>query len=375
MNRPIRILHVLTAMNLAGTETLLMNFYRNINRSLVQFDFAVSATQECAYDREIEDLGGHIYHYPSYRGKNHFSYKKWWNDFLEEHPEYHIIHGHIGSTASIYLRIAKNKGRYTIAHSHSTKSAVSAHSIVYRLYSYPTRYIADFFFGCSQQALIDRYGYKVASDENRAKVLNNAIDAKKYTFNIEERKKVRRELSLPEDMLVLGTVGRLTPPKNPHEIIRICENLKKNGLNFVFLWYGTGELKEEIEKEISNKGLNDIIWLCGTRPDIYNVLQAMDIFIFPSVWEGLGIACVEAQAAGLPTLCSDTIPQEARVTDLSLFIKLNDTEKWCEEVYKIASRIQSESYLRPNAYQDILDAGFDIVDLARWLEEFYAEKW
>lgn len=103
MDRPIRILHVLTAMNLAGTETLLMNFYRNINRDMVQFDFAVSATQECAYDREIEELGGHIYHYPSYRGKNHFSYKKWRNDFLVEHPEYHIIHGHIGSTASIII--------------------------------------------------------------------------------------------------------------------------------------------------------------------------------------------------------------------------------------------------------------------------------
>lgn len=375
MDRPIRILHVLTAMNLAGTETLLMNFYRNINRDKVQFDFAVSATQECAYDREIEDLGGHIYHYPSYRGKNHFSYKRWWNDFLEDHPEYHIIHGHIGSTASIYLRIAKNKGRYTIAHSHSTKSSISAHSFFYRLYSYPTRYIADFFFGCSQQALIDRYGYKVASDGDRAKVLNNAIDAKKYTFNVEERKKVRRELSLSEDMLVLGTVGRLTPQKNPHEIIHICDNLKKNGLDFVFLWYGTGEMKEEIEKEISNKGLKDVIWLCGTRPDICNVLQAMDIFIFPSVWEGLGIACVEAQAAGLPTLCSDTIPKEAKATDLSSFLKLNDTEKWCAEIEIIASRIENENYLRPNTYQDILNAGFDVVALAKCLEKFYTEKW
>ena len=149
METPIRVLHVLTAMDLAGTETLLMNFYRNINRENVQFDFAVSATQECAYDREIEELGGYIFHYPRYKGTNHFAYKKWWEEFLDEHTEYHVVHGHIGSTAAIYLSIANKKGRYTIAHSHSTNSTVKINSIIYGLFSYPTRYIADYFFGCS----------------------------------------------------------------------------------------------------------------------------------------------------------------------------------------------------------------------------------
>ena len=136
MTEPLRILHVLTAMDLAGTETLLMNFYRNIDRSKVQFDFAVSATKECAYDQEIISMGGLIFHYPRYRGTNHFAYKKWWKIFLETHPEYKIIHGHIGSTAAIYLSIAKSMGRYTIAHSHSTDSTLTLHSILFATCAY-----------------------------------------------------------------------------------------------------------------------------------------------------------------------------------------------------------------------------------------------
>ena len=111
----IRILHVLTAMDRAGTETMLMNLYRSIDRDEIQFDFAVTATEHCDYNDEILSMGGKIIHYPKYTGKNHFAYKKWWNEFFRSHPEYKIVHGHIGSTASIYLKIAKNYGCYTNA--------------------------------------------------------------------------------------------------------------------------------------------------------------------------------------------------------------------------------------------------------------------
>ncbi|MBQ3461189.1 MAG: glycosyltransferase [Solobacterium sp.] len=375
MDTPIRILHVLAAMDLAGTETLLMNFYRNINREKVQFDFAVSAIAECAYDKEIEELGGRIFHYPRYRGKNHFAYKKWWESFFDEHPEYHIVHGHIGSTAAIYLSIARKKGRYTIAHSHSTNAVASVQHIIYKLFSFPTRYVADFYFGCSRRALIDRYGLRIANDKEKSKVLNNAIDAQKFIFNDEVRKQERAKLKLPEKKLVLGTVGRLSAQKNPYEIVRICDYLKRKGVDYRFLWYGVGELKEDITKELKEKNLNDIVYLCGTRLDIYNALQAMDIFIFPSIFEGLGISCVEAQAAGLPTLCSDTIPIEAKVTNLAKFLKLNDTNRWCTEVEMISNEINEENYKRPNTYQAVVAAGYDVIDLAKWLENFYMMKW
>ena len=373
MSEPIRILHVLTAMNMAGTETLLMNFYRNIDRSKVQFDFAVSTKQHCAYDDEINSLGGRIIHYPLYRPNIHFKYVKWWNQFFDSHQEYKIVHGHIGSTAAIYLNIAKKHGCFTIAHSHSIKGNKSLKDLAYDLYSYPTRFIADQFFGCSKQALIDRYGRKVA-ESNKAKVINNGIDAGKYIFSPDIRKRVRGELRIDGHQLIIGTVGRLTPQKNPHEIIRICEELKKKGLEFVFLWFGAGELENDIRKKIGEKQLDDSIKLMGTRPDIYNVLQAFDIFLFPSLWEGLGISCVEAQASGLPTLCSNTIPYEAKVTDCCKFLPLNDTNVWCDEVFRIAHILHSDNYKRPNMYMKIVEAGYDIKDVTKWLQHFYMKQ-
>lgn len=371
---PIRILHVLSAMNMAGTETLLMNIYRNIDRNKVQFDFAVSSTEECDYDREIESLGGKIVHYPRYTGKNHFQYKKWWNHFLEEHPEYHIIHGHIGSTASIYLKIAKKKGRYAIAHSHSTKSTPSLRSYIYTIYAHPTRYIADFFFGCSKQALIDRYGAKIAEDKNRSKVLNNAIDASKFVFNPDIRKQIRSEYSVSDTDTIIGTVGRLTIQKNPFEIIKICKELKNRGVDFKFWWFGKGDLENKIKGTIKSECLEDVIEFMGTRSDVNNILQGMDIFLFPSLWEGLGIACVEAQAAGLPTLCSNTIPVEAKVTDMCQFIDLNDTLKWCDTIQNIIEVIKNKSYIRKNTYSEVVGSGYDIIELAKWLQDYYKSK-
>ena len=371
MSEQIRILHVLTEMNYAGTETLLMNFYRNIDRDRIQFDFAVSAEKECSYDKEIIEMGGRIFHYPKYTVKNHFQYKKWWKRFFENHPEYNIVHGHIGSTAAIYLGIAKRSGRFTIAHSHSIDDPISIKALAYKIYSFPTRFIADYFFGCSNQALIDRYGKRIANDKSRASVLNNAINADKYIYNENTRRVIRKELKISENTFVLGTVGRLAPEKNPYEIIRICKELKDRGVQFIFLWFGKGELYEDLANKIVENELSEQIVLCGTRPDICNVLQAMDVFIFPSIFEGLGIAGVEAQAAGLPTLCSDTIPIEAKATDLCEFLKLNDTRLWCDEIEKWIGIISAPSYKRQDVHCRITEAGYDVKEVAAKLSNFF----
>ncbi len=371
MPRPIRILHVLTAMDLAGTETLLMNLYRNIDRDVIQFDFAVSSLNECAYDAEILSLGGRLYHYPRYKGINHVSYVAWWKAFFNEHNEYHIVHGHIGSTAAIYLGIAKKAGCFTVAHSHSTKTSISMHSFLYGIYSYPTRYIADYFFGCSKQALIDRYGNRIAFNPGISSVLNNAIDAKRFSFDSNKREIIRQQYGVEEEILVLGTVGRLTTPKNPLETVKICAELKERGVNFVFWWFGEGEMRNEIEQAINDADLQNYVNLLGTRKDINNVLQGMDIFLFPSIWEGLGISCVEAQASGLPTLCSDTIPMDAKVTELCTFLPLNNTDRWCDKIIEISKKISKCDYQRPNTYQCITNNRYDIVAQSKWLQSFY----
>lgn len=374
MKEPIRILHVLYGMDMGGTETLLMNLYRNIDRSLIQFDFAVSAERECFFDKEILSNGGRIFQYPRYRGINHHEYCMWWESFLREHKEYKIVHGHIGSTASIYLSIAKAQNRFAIAHSHSTDGVISLHQMVYKILSYRTRYIADYFFGCSEQALIDRYGQSVASNRRVSRVLRNGIDAQKYEFDEAVRNEIRREygVSKTEDF-ILGTVGRLTKQKNPHQVIRICSELHKRGMQFSFWWFGAGEMKEEIERLLEKEGLTNIVRLMGTRQDINKVLQGMDAFIFPSQWEGLGIACIEAQAAGLPTLCSEKVPREAGITTLCEFLPPRNTNAWCNHIISIKERVQSDNYIRPREYSNIKENGYDIASVADELMEFYYE--
>lgn len=147
--KPIRILHVIGVLNRGGAETMIMNLYRSMDRTKVQFDFVENEGDEAAFDAEIRQLGGRIYHCPRYKGLNHFAYERWWNDFFKSHQgEYPIVHGHIGSTAAIYLSIAKKYGAYTIAHSHNTNAKKSARNCAYSALSYPTRYIADHFFTC-----------------------------------------------------------------------------------------------------------------------------------------------------------------------------------------------------------------------------------
>ena len=370
MEQPIRILEVVSKMNRAGTETMLMNFYRHMDRTQIQMDFAVCTEEKCDYDDEISALGGRIIRYPRYTGINHLSYKKWWNIFLDTHKEYQVIHGHIGSTAAIYLNIAKKRGLYTIAHSHGTKGPLNLYSVLYHFFSYRTRFIADYFFGCSKQALIDRYGKNVANS-SQARVLNNAIDAAAYVYDPRVREIVRKDFHLEHTELVLGTVGRLSPQKNPLMTIRILSELKKNGLQFKFLWVGTGEMKDTIEAAIRENNLVHDVIMLGVRNDVQRILQAIDIFIFPSVWEGLGIVAIESQASGLPTLCSDQVPAEAKITDLCEYIPLNNTSSWCEAVQRISQCIKSKNYYRRNTYSEVVKAGFEINDVARWLQDFY----
>lgn len=368
MTQPIRILHVLTAMNLAGTETLLMNLYRNIDRDKIQFDFAVTAKSECAYDREILQLGGRIIHYPLYRGMNHFSYVKWWNDFFCTHKEYRIIHGHIGSTAAIYLHIANKYGCYTIAHSHSTYGPINLHTVLYKIYSFPTRYVAKYFMGCSKLALRDRYGKSILK-KNNWHILNNGIDSKKYIYSEIIRQNVRKEMNLTDNDILIGTVGRLTPQKNPNLIINIIKNLNKDKIKFKFLWIGIGELEKEISKKLSCEIKRGQVIMAGARTDVNKFLQGMDIFVFPSIFEGLGIAAIEAQAAGLITLCSDTIPPEVKVTECCEFLSIQDAEIWSDRIRDI---IKNSSYKeRKNQCNSIVNAHYDIHNVAQWLTEFY----
>lgn len=362
-SKPIRILHVIGIMNRGGAETMIMNLYRNINKTKVQFDFVENEGYDAAFDQEIRELGGRIYHCPRYRGKNHFAYAKWWNDFFAEHTgEYHIVHGHIGSTAAIYLSIAKKYDCYTIAHSHSAGSG----SIMYRIFAYPTRYVADHFFACSNDAGISRYGRKVGNDEKRCEVLNNAIDTKKFTFNTEIRSRMRNELHFNEDSLIIGHVGRFVDVKNHLFLIDVFEQIHLRNPNSALLLVGDGELRPKIEAAIAGKNLDDSVIMVGIQPNVWDYYQIMDVFVMPSLYEGLPVSMVEAQAAGLPCLISTNVPRETAITDLVEFIPLeNGAASWADCVQKIVYDP------RRNLLNEIVTAGYDISTTSKWLEDFY----
>lgn len=362
---PIRILHVIGILNRGGAETMIMNLYRNIDRCKIQFDFVQNEGPEAVFEKEINLLGGRIYRCPRYRGKNHFAYIKWWNDFFQEHQgEYPVVHGHIGSTASIYLSIAKKYGAYAITHSHSAGEGSAA----YRILSYPTRYIAERFFACSVDAAKNRYGIRVSEDKSKCRILNNAVDTKRFSFSSVIRHEIRSQFKIARNALVIGHVGRFAPVKNHLFLLDVFEQIHRYVPDAVLLLVGDGELRTQIEAEILRKQLNENVVLTGVRNDVSNCYQAMDVLVFPSLFEGVPVSLVEAQAAGLPCCVSAGVPRDAAITELVQFKSLNESaEQWAQWV------LERAKIPRKDMSEEMKKAGYDISETAQWLQEFYLE--
>lgn len=356
----IRVLHVIGIMDRGGAESMIMNLYREIDRERFQFDFVVHASKKGAYDNEIYKLGGTIYHCPQFTMKNIAKYKKWWNDFFaSKGDQYQIVHGHIGSTAPIYLKCARENGVYTIAHSHNTTKICNIKSILYRILSRRVCGIAHHYLACGEKAGKNRFGAN-----QKFQVLNNAIPSKQYIYSEPKRKQIQREYNL-ENYLVLGHVGRFVEAKNHNYLIDVFnEVIQKTPAKLLLV--GDGPLRLEIERKVHRLGLQDHVIFTGVREDVADLMQAMDVFVFPSLYEGLPLSVVEAQAAGLPCLISDGVPIECKLTDLVQQISLSsDVEVWTESVIKAAKGI------RRNTYQEICTAGFDIESNTKKLERYY----
>lgn len=371
MSEPIRVLHVIGIMNRGGAETMIMNLYRHIDRSKVQFDFVENSREPAAFDEEILDLGGRIYRCPHYNGKNHFTYVKWWNDFFKAHPkEYPIVHGHLGSTAAIYLSIAKKYGAYAIAHSHSSGTDHSLRSYLYQMMSYNTRNVADYFFACSEAAGKDRFGRKVISGDHYA-VLNNAIDVNQFSYNSRVREVVRDELGIGQNQLVVSHIGRYTKEKNHEFILKIFSELRKLGLGARLLMIGDGTLRTHIMQMAEQASLSSDVIFTGVRSDVERLMQAMDVFVLPSLYEGLPVTMVEAQAAGLPCIISDKVPPECILTEglVDVMPLSASPGAWAEKI------LAKRAIPRTDRRAEIAAHGFDITTEAVKLQEFYLKAY
>lgn len=325
----IKVLHVIGAMDRGGAETMIMNFYRKIDLFQYQFDFLVHETRKCDYDDEIRTLGGNIYSVSRYKITNYFSYKREIKDFFIKHHDYDIVHGHICSSINIYLSEAKRYGIQTIAHSHAANFGFSLDTLFTNVISLKTRRIADYFFGCSLQAGVDRYGKKIISSI-KFSILNNGIDVDLYRYNVGIRNQLRKKYHV-ENSLVIGHVGRLTYAKNHVFLLKIFNEVLKKKPNSELFLFGRGELEEDIRKQIKDLGIENHVHLMGVVDNVNDYLQMCDVFVFPSRFEGLGLVLVEAQAAGLPCIINIEIPEEVNITNNVFSLSLSDSlEVWAD---------------------------------------------
>lgn len=364
---PIRILHVVATMDRAGLETMIMNLYRFIDRSQVQFDFVVHE-ETGHYEPEIRALGGYIYRAPRYVGYNHFSYKKWWQNFFMDQKEYQIVHGHLDSTAGIYLGVARSFGLTTIAHSHNTASDKGIKALIKLILRPSLRRNSDYKFACSKAAGYWLFGKKI-NVSDKFYVIRNAIDINHFEFNESARADKRSEFGLGT-AFVVGHIGRFSKQKNHNFLIDIFLEIKKLKPDARLILVGDGPLLQEVQTKVQQLKLDNDVLFTGVRDDISDLLSVMDTFLFPSLYEGLGIVAVEAQATGLSCYLSDVIPNEVKCSELVSFISLKKSAKWwAHEI--VARPISSDRY----GYIDLVaQNGYDVVKVGRFLEEFYIDK-
>ena len=361
---PIRILHIVTYMGRGGLETMLMNYYRNIDRNKVQFDFLVHRDFEADYDKEIESLGGRIYRVSKL---NPFS-KKYLSEldqFFKEHKEYKIVHSHLDCMAGIPLKYAKKNGiLFRIAHAHSSNQDKDLKYPLKLIFKRNIVKYANECFACGQVAGQWMFGGK------KFQILNNAIDTKQYIFDHKKRINVRKMFGIDESAFVVGHIGRFEAVKNHTFLLDVFYELLKKQENSVLLLVGDGTLKNEIKQKAEKLGINKKVIFAGSRDDVPDMLQAMDIFILPSLYEGLGIVNIEAQASGLPCLTSERVPMECeKVKGLVTQIDLAKGAKyWAQKI------LDQTNHKRENTYSDILKSGFDIQQNGVWLSNFYLQN-
>lgn len=364
---PMRVLQVVTVMNRGGLETMLMNYYRKIDRSRIQFDFMVHRPEKGHYDDEIFAMGGKIFRMPKIRPGNYRLYFNQLDQFFKKYKEYQIVHAHLNENSGFVLRSAKKAGiPCRIAHSHLSDLIVD-YKLPFRIYArramqgHPSHY-----FACSQKAGEWLYGQK-ATDNLSVTILNNAINVEKFTLDPVSRAHTRRELQV-NDGLVIGHIGRFNKQKNHDFVLDIFKEVHRKRSDSILVLIGDGPLRGKIEKKAKKLNLMNNIRFLGVRSDISDLLHSMDLFLFPSLFEGLPVCMVEAQAAGLTCIISDSITKEVDISGRVQFLGLNQSaEAW-------ADHILSSSYEHVDSSGMLKKNGYDTATMALWLSDFYTSQ-
>ena len=359
-SKPIRVAQMMTEMNYGGVEMVVMNYYRHIDRTKVQFDFFVLEGSSIPQREEIEKLGGRIFVVPKYT--HLIQYERAIQKKFKEN-RYQIVHSHMNTLSVFSLWGAKKAGvPNRIAHNHSTagKGEIKKNLMKYALRPFakvfPTELCA-----CSQYA-----GKWIYGKSAEFKVIPNAIELEKYRYNEEIRKEIRTELGI-ENKFVIGHIGRFCYQKNHDFLIDIFMAVCKKRTDAILMLIGEGELEERIKTKVHNLGLDNKVLFLGKRVDTYRYYQAMDLFLLPSRYEGLPVVGVEAQAAGLPCVMSDIVTREIKILDSTIFYSMRKAAtEWSDVIITLF-----QQYKRKDTYVEMKTVGFDIVAEADKLTTFY----
>ncbi|WP_191565577.1 glycosyltransferase family 1 protein [Metabacillus idriensis] len=369
VTKPKRVLQVVSAMNRGGAETLLMNIYRNIDKSKVQFDFISHREEECHYDREIEALGGRIFRVTSLGKDGPISYVKKLIKIIQE-QEYVAVHAHTDYQCGFPILAAKLSGvKKRIAHSHSNNWGQSnslKSKITFIALQFLIKKNTNYYCACSIEAGQFLFG-RINKEKKQFKILKNGIDVTQFSNQLDSYASVRYELNIPGDAKILGHVGTFSESKNHDFILEILMEVHKKRKDVYAVFVGEGPLKKEIELKVKNLQIEAYVKFLGVRTDIPRLMNAFDVFLFPSIFEGFGIVTIEAQSIGTPCIVSDRVTKK---TDMGLglikYLNLEkDYNKWLNEINKSFTIDRpSQETIR----QNISKLGFDIKDnIPEWL--------
>ncbi|WP_052360621.1 glycosyltransferase family 1 protein [Oceanobacillus manasiensis] len=373
LERKIKVLHVVGSMTAGGLETLIMNLYRNMDRSKVQFDFAVQTNEKCFYDDEIIQKGGKIIPHPK-PSDNLIKYKMALKETIKKYGPYDVIHSHVLFFSGVVIDIANKENiPIRIAHSHTSNNS-KYNSLLRKMYKRIMRKKiinnATHLIGCSSEACEFLFGNN-SLEAGITRHFPNAIDPKRFKTLKKDSNYLTNELKLPDDSLIIGHIGRFTKAKNHVLLIEVFTEYLKRNANAHLILVGDGEERKCIEQLVYENMIEENVHFLGLREDIEKILSAIDLFLFPSLYEGLGIALIEAQAAGVPCLISDTIPVEADL-NIGLAQRRNLSDKndeWVQAIDEV-KKIESPSW--DNRESALKDTGYDINISSKKLLKIYS---
>ena len=366
-NTPIRIAQIMGKWLGGGVEAVVMNYYRHIDRNKIQFDFICDEDSTNIPYEEIEKLGGKVILIPPYQ--KIFKYHKELKRVLKE-GNYKIVHSHINTLSVFSLFAAKCAGvPVRIAHSHSTTNKKEKKKNLLKQILRPfSKLFATDYMCCSELSGRWLFGNK-EYDKGNVYLLNNAIDLEKFKFDENIRREKRKELKIDDDTLVIGHIGRFVEQKNHRFLIDIFNEVHKQNNNSLLLLAGQGPLMEEMKEKVENLGLNDSVQFLGQRDDVAELYQAFDVFCLPSLYEGLPVVGIEAQASGLLCVFSDDMTKETKVLESTIFMSLDNTYKsWANKIVELFCK-----YKRNDTKEELSNNKYNIDVESKKLEKYYNE--